>query len=71
MHGVYDKAVAKLGPTFWGCPPPVGFTNHKAQGKSYHEPLHRYSNESITRRGLLQLLLKSGKDLTPTRSRGG
>jgi hypothetical protein len=40
MHGVYDKVVAKWGPTFWGYRPPVGFTNHKAQGKSYHEPLY-------------------------------
>jgi hypothetical protein len=29
--------VVKLGPTFFECPPPMGFTYHKAQNKIYHE----------------------------------
>jgi hypothetical protein len=30
--------IAKYNPTFWECPPPMGFTYGKAQGKIYHEP---------------------------------
>jgi hypothetical protein len=64
-----DEAIAKSRPAFWECSPPEGFSYCKSIKATLSRTKLTHTSQGVGVRGILCLLLNSGRKIMPTSRR--